>query len=75
VEPHGVTCLRSLAGRKLEAKHLDQVILVGGQTRMGPLAARGGEWFGCEEFEETRANSAARTIIGAKARNSTRRRS
>ncbi len=34
--PH---CLRSLADAKLEAKDLDQVILVGGQTRM-PLVRR-----------------------------------
>jgi molecular chaperone DnaK len=34
--PH---CLRSLADAKLEPKDLDQVILVGGQTRM-PLVRR-----------------------------------
>jgi hypothetical protein len=34
--PH---CLRALADAKLEAKDLDQVILVGGQTRM-PLVRR-----------------------------------
>ena len=34
--PH---CLRSLADAKLEANELDQVILVGGQTRM-PLVRR-----------------------------------
>ena len=47
-------CLRSLADAKLEAKQLDQVILVGGQTRM-PLVRRFvSEWFGCAEFEEER---------------------
>ena len=47
-------CLRSLADAKLEAKDLDQVILVGGQTRM-PLVRRFvGELFGCAEFEESR---------------------
>ncbi len=49
-------CLRSLADAKLEAKDLDQVILVGGQTRM-PLVRRFvSELFGCAEFEETRGN-------------------
>ena len=49
-------CVRSLADAKLEAKDLDQVILVGGQTRM-PLVRRFvGELFGCAEFEETRGN-------------------
>ncbi len=47
-------CLRSLADAKLEAKDLDEVILVGGQTRM-PLVRRFvSELFGCAEFEETR---------------------
>jgi molecular chaperone DnaK len=51
--PH---CLRSLADAKLESKDLDQVILVGGQTRM-PLVRRFvGELFGCVEFEETRGS-------------------
>jgi len=49
--PH---CLRSLADAKLEPKDLDQVILVGGQTRM-PLVRRFvSELFGCVEFEEER---------------------
>lgn len=49
--PH---CIRSLADAKLEAKDLDQVILVGGQTRM-PLVRRFvSELFGCAEFEEER---------------------
>ena len=47
-------CLRALADAKVEPKDLDQVILVGGQTRM-PLVRRFvGELFGCAEFEETR---------------------
>ena len=47
-------CLRSMADAKLEPKDLDQVILVGGQTRM-PLVRRFvSEWFGCADFEETR---------------------
>ena len=49
--PH---CLRALADAKVEPEDLDQVILVGGQTRM-PLVRRFvGELFGCAEFEETR---------------------
>jgi len=49
--PH---CLRSLADAKLEAKDLDQVILVGGQTRMPLVRQFVSELFGCSEFEETR---------------------
>ncbi len=49
--PH---CLRALADAKLEAKQLDQVILVGGQTRMPLVRQLVGEWFGCAEFAETR---------------------
>ena len=49
-------CLRSLADAKLEAKDLDQVILVGGQTRM-PLVRRiVAEIFGCAEFDEARGD-------------------
>lgn len=49
-------CLRSLADAKVEAKDLDQVILVGGQTRMPLVRQRVAEWFGCVEFEETRGD-------------------
>src|SRR5207244_8748095 len=49
-------CLRSLADARLEPKDLDQIILVGGQTRM-PLVRRFvSELFGCAEFEETRGD-------------------
>ncbi len=47
-------CLRSLADAKLEAKQLDQVILVGGQTRMPLVRRLVSEWFCCSEFEEER---------------------
>jgi molecular chaperone DnaK len=47
-------CLRSLADAKIEAKDLDQVILVGGQTRMPLVRELVAEWFGCADFEETR---------------------
>ena len=47
-------CLCALADAKLEANALDQVILVGGQTRMPLVRKLVGEWFVCSEFEETR---------------------
>src|SRR5713101_4870575 len=47
-------CVRSLADAGLEAKDLDQVILVGGQTRMPLVRRMVAEWFGCAEFEEER---------------------
>jgi molecular chaperone DnaK len=49
-----VHCLRSLADAKLEPKDLDQVILVGGQTRMPLVRQFVADLFGCVEFEETR---------------------
>jgi len=49
-------CLRSLADAKVEPKDLDQVILVGGQTRMPLVRKLVAEWFGCAEFEETRGD-------------------
>jgi len=51
--PH---CLRALADAKLEPKDLDQVILVGGQTRMPLVRKFVAELFGCAEFEETRGS-------------------
>ena len=47
-------CLRALADAKLETRDLDQVILVGGQTRMPLVRKLVSEWFGCAEVEETR---------------------
>jgi molecular chaperone DnaK len=44
-------CLRSLADAKLDPKDLDQVILVGGQTRMPLVRRMVTEIFGCSEFE------------------------
>jgi molecular chaperone DnaK len=49
-------CLRALADAKLEAKYLDQIILVGGQTRMPLVRKFVGELFGCADFEETRGS-------------------
>ncbi|MBL9167907.1 MAG: Hsp70 family protein [Verrucomicrobiales bacterium] len=56
VERTRVHCLRSLADAKLEAKQLDQVILVGGQTRMPLVRQLVSEWFGCVEFSEARGD-------------------
>jgi molecular chaperone DnaK len=49
-------CLRALSDAKLESKDLDQVILVGGQTRMPLVRHCVAQWFGCSEFEETRGD-------------------
>jgi molecular chaperone DnaK len=49
--PH---CLRALADARIEPKDLDQVILVGGQTRMPLVRKFVSELFRCAEFEETR---------------------
>ncbi len=46
-------CLRALADAKLEPSALDQVVLVGGQTRMPLVRQMVGEWFCCVEFEAT----------------------
>jgi molecular chaperone DnaK len=49
--PH---CLRALADAKLAPRDLDQVILVGGQTRMPLVRRLVAEWFACAEFDEAR---------------------
>jgi molecular chaperone DnaK len=49
-------CLRSLSDAKLRPADLDQVILVGGQTRMPLVRRMVAEIFGCGEFEETRGD-------------------
>jgi molecular chaperone DnaK len=49
-------CLRSLSDAKLRPADLDQVILVGGQTRMPLVRRMVAEIFGCAEFEETRGD-------------------
>lgn len=51
--PH---CLKALADAKLTPADLNQVILVGGQTRMPLVRRRVAEWFGCVEFAETRGD-------------------
>ncbi|MBU6409762.1 MAG: Hsp70 family protein [Verrucomicrobia bacterium] len=49
-------CLRALSDARLEPKNLDQVILVGGQTRMPLVRQFVGELFGCARFEEARGD-------------------
>ncbi len=49
-------CLRSLSDAKLRPADLDQVILVGGQTRMPLVRRMVAEIFGCAEFEESRGD-------------------
>ncbi len=49
-------CIRSLADAKMEPEDLDQVILVGGQTRMPLVRRKVTEWFRCSEFDETRGD-------------------
>jgi len=44
-------CLRALADAKLQPAELDQVILVGGQTRMPLVRKLVAEWFHCADFE------------------------
>jgi molecular chaperone DnaK len=47
-------CLRALSDAKLSASDLDQVILVGGQTRMPLVRRTVAEIFQCAEFEDLR---------------------
>ncbi|MGV3757750.1 MAG: Hsp70 family protein, partial [Verrucomicrobiota bacterium] len=49
-------CVRATADAKLQASDLDQVILVGGQTRMPLVRQLVSGWFGCVEFAETRGD-------------------
>lgn len=49
-------CVRALADAKLEPAALDQVILVGGQTRMPMVRRYVAELFECAEFDEARGN-------------------
>jgi molecular chaperone DnaK len=54
IEQTRAHCIRALADAKLEARQIDQVILVGGQTRMPLVRRLVSEWFGCAEFEQER---------------------
>lgn len=57
-----VHCLRALADAKLTSADLDQVILVGGQTRMPLVRRLVSEWFGC--VDEDAANVASASHAG-----------
>ena len=54
IEQTRAHCRRALADAGLEAAELQQVILVGGQTRMPLVRRLVAEWFGCDEYAETR---------------------
>lgn len=49
-------CLRALQDAKLKSSDLDQVILVGGQTRMPQVQQFVSELFECSDFDESRGN-------------------
>ncbi len=51
--PH---CVRAMHDAGLETVDLDQVLLVGGQTRMPLVRKRVNAYFKCSVFEETRGN-------------------
>ncbi|MBU6411139.1 MAG: Hsp70 family protein, partial [Verrucomicrobia bacterium] len=53
-------CLRALADAKIEPKDLDQVILVGGQTRMPLVRKFAGDLFGCVESPDAAASGRPR---------------
>lgn len=49
-------CRQALADAGVAAAELNQVILVGGQTRMPLVRRRVSEWFECAEYAETRGD-------------------
>ncbi len=59
VESTRAHCLRSLADAKLTAADLDQVILVGGQTRMPLVRQLVAQWFACVNATDFGASMAA----------------
>lgn len=54
VEKTRENCLRALKDAGLKPKDLNQVVLVGGQTRMPLVRRLVSDWFECSEFEENR---------------------
>ena len=56
IEQTRAHCRRALADAGLAAAELQQVILVGGQTRMPLVRRLVAEWFGCDEYAETRGD-------------------
>jgi molecular chaperone DnaK len=51
--PH---CLRALSDAGLNSSELDQVVLVGGQTKMPLVRQQVSSYFKCADFEETRGD-------------------
>jgi molecular chaperone DnaK len=49
-------CLRAISDAGIRSEDLDQVVLVGGQTRMPLVRERVSEYFQCSDFEETRGD-------------------
>ncbi|MBI3576033.1 MAG: Hsp70 family protein, partial [Gammaproteobacteria bacterium] len=49
-------CKIALKDAGLKASDIDDVILVGGQTRMPLVRRLAAEWFGCAEFDEARGD-------------------
>jgi molecular chaperone DnaK len=49
-------CLRALSDADLDSSDLDQVVLVGGQTKMPFVRRRVSDFFQCADFEETRGD-------------------
>ena len=49
-------CIRALSDAGLDSTNLDQVVLVGGQTKMPLVRSRVSDYFQCAVFEETRGD-------------------
>lgn len=49
-------CLRAISDAGIQSEDLDQVVLVGGQTRMPLVREKVSEYFQCSDFEETRGD-------------------
>ena len=56
IEQTRAHCRQALADAGVAAAELNQVILVGGQTRMPLVRRRVSEWFECAEYAETRGD-------------------
>ena len=56
IEQTRTHCRQALADAGVVAAELNQVILVGGQTRMPLVRRRVSEWFECAEYAETRGD-------------------
>jgi molecular chaperone DnaK len=49
-------CIRALSDAGLASSDLDQVVMVGGQTKMPLVRSRVSDYFQCADFEETRGD-------------------